>query len=300
MIFPARTSASGATIPDAREASASTSAASADRRLVAGLGVAGGALVVIGSALPWISLYAGLQSIAGTEGLNGRILAALGGVAIAVAVAHAIRGGQGSRWLLGIAGFAVLALGGWLGIQLLQTEAVLAADPLLVSRLEPGLAVALVGGSLLLATLFVPAWSPAAAEVPQRRARSAAQFMLVAALAIAGVVHLALVSEHLRESIVLGVGFLGAGLGQVGLAAITLRNPTTAVLRLTLLLSAVSLAALAAAVTVGLPALLHGSMSGGFAPAESLTDLGAITGAVEVIAVVLAFRLLRRAQQIPA
>lgn len=300
MIFPARTSASGATIPDAREASASTSAASADRRLVAGLGVAGGALVVIGSALPWISLYAGLQSIAGTEGLNGRILAALGGVAIAVAVAHAIRGGQGSRWLLGIAGFAVLALGGWLGIQLLQTEAVLAADPLLVSRLEPGLAVALVGGSLLLATLFVPTRSPAAAEVPQRRARSAAQFMLVAALAIAGVVHLALVSEHLRESIVLGVGFLGAGLGQVGLAAITLRNPTTAVLRLTLVLSAVSLAALAAAVTVGLPALLHGSMSGGFAPAESLTDLGAITGAVEVIAVVLAFRLLRRAQQIPA
>ncbi len=153
---------------------------------------------------------------------------------------------------------------------------------------------------MLLATLFVPARSLTAAEVPARRARSAAQFMLVASLAIAGVVHLALVSEHLSESIALGVGFLGAGLGQVGLAAIILRNPTTAALRLALLLSAVSLAALVAAVTVGLPALLHGSMSGGFAPAESLTDLGAITGAAEVIAVVLALRLMRRARQLPA
>lgn len=300
MISSARTSTSVPTIRDARDDSPSTPAAPADRRLVAGLGAAGGALTIIGSVLPWISLYAGLQSIAGTDGLNGRILAGLGVAAALVAVVHAVRGGQATRWLLGIAGFAVLALGGWLGIQLLQTEAVLAADPLLVSRLEPGLAVSLVGGSLLLATLFVPARSLAAAEVPERRARSAAQLMLVATLAIAGVVHLALVSEHLRESIALGVGFIGAGLGQVGLAAIILRSPSIAALRIALLLSTFSLAALAAAVTVGLPALLHGSMTGGFAPAESLTDLGAITGAAEVIAVVLAFRLLRRARQLPA
>lgn len=300
MISSARTSTSVPTIRDARDDSPSTPAAPADRRLVAGLGAAGGALTIIGSVLPWISLYAGLQSIAGTDGLNGRILAGLGVAAALVAVVHAVRGGQATRWLLGIAGFAVLALGGWLGIQLLQTEAVLAADPLLVSRLEPGLAVSLVGGSLLLATLFVPARSLAAAEVPERRARSAAQLMLVATLAIAGVVHLALVSEHLRESIALGVGFIGAGLGQVGLAAIILRSPSIAALRIALLLSTFSLAALAAAVTVGLPALLHGSMTGGFAPAESLTDLGAITGAAEVIAVVLTFRLLRRARQLPA
>lgn len=300
MIFPARTSAPGATIPDVRGPSANTPTASADRRLVAGIGAAGGALVVIGSVLPWISLYAGLQSIAGIDGLNGRILAALGGAAILLAVAHLVRGDHGTRWLLGIAGFAILALGGWLGIQLLQTGTVLAADPLLVSRLEPGLAVSLGGGALLLATLFVPARSLAGAVVPERRARSAAQFMLVASLAIAGVVHLALVSEHLRESIVLGIGFLGAGLGQVGLAALILRAPTTVPLRLALLLSVFSLVVLVGSVTVGLPAILHGSMAGEFEPAESLTDLGAITGAAEVIAVVLAVRLLRRAHQRPA
>ena len=306
MTSSARTASSRQTIPKAREGSTSIPAASAalaDRRLVAGLGAAGGVLALVGSVLPWISLYAGLQSIAGTDGLNGRILAGLGVAAALVAVAYAAHGGQATRWLLGIAGFAVLALGGWLGIQLLQTEALLAADPLLISRLEPGLAVSLVGGSLLLATLFVPARSLAAAEVPERRARSAAQFMLVAALAIAGVIHLALVSEHLRESIALGVGFIGAGVGQVGLAAIILRKPTIAALRIALLLSFFSLAVLAAAVTVGLPAFLHGSMgsmTGVLAPAESLSDLGAMTGAAEGIAVVLAFRLLRRARHLPA
>ncbi|MBA2717700.1 MAG: hypothetical protein H0U52_00465 [Chloroflexi bacterium] len=303
MISPARTSASIPTIPAAREDSASNPAASADRRLVGGLGAAGGVLAITGSVLPWVSMDAGLQTIAGTDGLNGRILAGLGFVAALVAMVHAARGGQGTRWLLGIAGFTILGFGGWLGIPLLQTEAILAADPLLVSRLEPGLAVSLFGGSLLLATLFLPARSLAAAETPERRARTAAQFMLVAALAIAGVIHVALVPEHLRESIALGVGFLGAGLGQVGLAAIILRNPTGASLRLTLMLSIFSLVALVAAVTVGLPAFLDGSMgsmNGVLLPAESLSDLGAITGAVEVIAVVLAFRLLRRAQQRPA
>jgi len=298
MIFPARTAPSVAAIPHLREEPANTPAVSADRRLVAGLGAAGGALVVIGSLLPWISLYAGLQSIAGTDGLNGRILAGLGVAAALVAAAHAVRGRQGTRWLLGSAGFAVLALGGWLGIQLLQTGAALAEDPLLVARLEPGLAVALVGGSLLLSTLFMPVRSVAVAEATERRARSATQFILVASLAVAGVVHLALVSEHLRESIVLGVGFLGAGLGQVGLAAIILWNPTTAALRSALVLSIVSLVGLATAVTVGLPALLHGSMAAGFAPAESLTDLGAITGLAELIAVVTSIGLMRRARQV--
>lgn len=310
MILPARTAPSVAINPHAGARPASTAVASADRRLVAGLGAAGGALVLIGSLLPWISLYAGLQTIAGTDGLNGRILAGLGAAAALLAATHLVRGDQATRWLLGIAGFAILALGGWLGIQLLQTGTVLAADPLLVSRLEPGLAVSLVGGSLLLATLFVPTRSLVAAEAPERRARSAAQFMLAAALAIAGAVHLALVPEHLAESIALGVGFLGAGLGQIGLAALTLRNPTAATLRLTLLLSAVSLITLAAAVTVGLPAVLHGSMAdgsmaggsmaSGLVPAESLTDLGAITGMAEAIAVVLAVRLLRRVRPLEA
>lgn len=294
MISPTRSTPSAAAMSAVRVPPASLAAGGGGRRLVAGLGAAGGALVVIGSLLPWVSLYAGLQSIAGTDGLNGRILAGLGVASALCALAHAAHGGPATRWLLGIAGFAVLAFGGWLGIQLLQTEALLAADPLLVARLEPGLAASLVGGALLLSTLFVPARSVAVTGEKQRRARSAAQFILVAALAVAGVVHLALVSEHLRESIALGVGFLGAGLGQIGLAVAILWKASTVALRSALLLSTASLAALAAAVTVGLPAFLHGSMTGVLAPAETLTDLGAITGAAEVIAVMLSARLLAR------
>lgn len=135
MISPTRGTPLAAALPAARVPSASPGAGGGDRRLVAGLGAAGGVLVVIGSLLPWLSLYAGLQSIAGTDGLNGRVLAGLGVAAALCAVAHAAHGGLATRWLLGVAGFAVLAFGGWLGIQLLQTEALLAADPLLVARL---------------------------------------------------------------------------------------------------------------------------------------------------------------------
>ncbi|HUQ79193.1 MAG TPA: hypothetical protein VM427_10045 [Patescibacteria group bacterium] len=297
MILPARTSASKASISNAPARSATSAAGSADRRLVAGLGVAGGALAIIGSLLPWVSLYAGLQTIAGTDGLNGRILAGLGGVAVLAAVAHAIRGGQGSRWLLGIAGFAVLVLAGWLGIQLLQTGAVLAADPLLVSHVEPGLVVSLVGGSLVLATLFAPDKSRADLGEPTTpMRRTAAQVALAAVLAVAGIVHLGLVSEHLEESIALGVGFLGVGLGQVILAGMLFRSRSRTSLWLALLLSVFSLAALGAAVTIGLPAFLHGPMAEALGPVESLSDLGIITGLAELIAVALAVRLLRTAR----
>lgn len=299
MISPARTPI--ATIgSDPREGSLGTSPLN-ERRLVVGLGAVGGALAVAGTLLPWLSLYAGLQKISGTDGLNGRILAGLGAVALVAALAHAVRGGQGTRWMLGIAGFALLALGSWLGIQLLQTEAVLAADPLLVARLEPGLVVSLIGGSLVFATLFVPVRSRSDLVQPQQgTARSAAQMALAAALAVAGVVHIALVSEHLRESIVLGVGFLGTGLGQVGLAALVLRTPSRTSLRSALSLSVFSLAALGAAVTVGLPAFLHGSATGMLGPIENLTDLAAITGLAELIAVALAVRLLRGKRRVSA
>src|SRR6185437_2837269 len=71
------------------------SAAVARRRTVPKaplLAVLGGAAVALGSWLPWMSYFAGLQPLRGVIGLNGRVLFGAGVVAlIAGAAAASIR-----------------------------------------------------------------------------------------------------------------------------------------------------------------------------------------------------------------
>ena len=260
------------------------------RSAIVALGLIGGAAAVAGSTLPWLSLYAGLHPITGLDGLNGRVLAGLGGFALAAALAHAIRGGQGTRWLLGMSGFALAAFAGWLGVQLLGTVSELSADPLLVARLEPGLAVSIVGGSLVFATLFVP---PARDEPTVRPALSARHLVVTATLLAAGAVHLALTPEHVAGSVLLGVGFLGTGIAQLLLAAFVARTRSVAAVQLSVVVSAFALAALASAVTIGLPGLPHGGSLGPLGPVESLDDVGLLTGVLEAATLAVGISLLR-------
>ncbi|CAN5617468.1 hypothetical protein BH20CHL7_BH20CHL7_08160 [soil metagenome] len=261
---------------------------------VAVLAGVGAAMAVAGSALPWLSLYAGLQPIAGTSGLNGRILMGLGLVALALSAAHLLRGGNTTRWLLAITGFAIVAVGGWLGIQMLQAAATTLADPLLVARIEPGLPIAILGGSLVFATVF----APVAGQVARPESRvasklSAMHLALVAALLLPGLIHLALAPEHLRSSIALGLGFGVTGAAQVAIAWFVLRRRSRGWLVGALAVSLASVVALIAAVTVGLPVVGHGETTGLLGPVEVLDDVMSLTGIVEAAAVVLAARLLR-------
>ena len=272
-----------------RPASIAASRAST-RSVVVAMGAIGGLMAVIGTALPWLSLYAGLQSITGLEGLTGRALAVLGAIAVTAALAHAVRGDQPSRWLLGIVGFALLGFAGWLGVQLLQTSAALAADPLLISRLEPGLGVSIIGGSLVFATLFVPAERTRGTTRPALGAR---HLVLAITLSVAGIIHLALTPEHLAGSIVLGLGFLGTGVAQLLLAAGVALTRSVLAVRLAVGISIFAVAALIAAITVGLPILAHGGSMGLLGPVEPLDDLGALTGLVQAVTIGVGISMLR-------
>ncbi|MEX1172807.1 MAG: hypothetical protein WEG56_09370 [Chloroflexota bacterium] len=259
--------------------------------LVAGVG---GAMAVAGSALPWLSLYAGLQPISGLEGLNGRILMGLGLIALALSMAHLIRGGTTTRWLLAVTGFAIVALGGWLVIQMLQAAATTLADPLLVARIEPGLPIAIIGGSLVFATVFAP--MPGQVARPESRPASrlsAMHLALVAALLLPGLIHIVLAPEHLQSSIALGLGFGVTGAAQVAIAWFVLRRRSRGWLVGALAVSLFSVAALVAAVTVGLSLAGHGEATGLLGPVEVLDDVMSLTGIAEAAAVVLAARLLR-------
>jgi hypothetical protein len=113
----------------------------------------GGALVCAGSALPWMSFFAGLQSLSGLVGLYGRILLASGALAVLAGAAMLRRN---DTWLP----LATAALGLlqtifilWLLIGVRDTMRGLGMHAMLLPRPGPGLFVCL-GGALLI--MLVP------------------------------------------------------------------------------------------------------------------------------------------------
>jgi hypothetical protein len=126
-------------------------------RLPAGLGaMAAGATLISGAFLPWVSTFAGLISIPGSRGSNGRILAAAGVIIAAAGLWHALRGGPWSRWLAGLAGFAATGFCGFLLLQLAASLRSLSTDSMIAARSGPGLWVCAAGSVLAFGTLFLP------------------------------------------------------------------------------------------------------------------------------------------------
>jgi hypothetical protein len=118
--------------------------------------IAGGALVMAGAALPWLTLYAGLHQYPGTMGLYGQAIFAAGAAAVVGGIiALRVR----PPWLaLGTSAFgaAVFAFAAWLfaGLQ----EIVHRPDTaMLVPRAGPGLFVVLGGAALLAIGSRLPA-----------------------------------------------------------------------------------------------------------------------------------------------
>ena len=126
------------------------------RHAAGGAGLAAAALMVTGAFLPWVSTFAGLISIPGVRGSNGRLLAAGGAVIALAGLAHLIGGGRWSRWLIGYAGFAATAFSGFLLLQLAASMQSLSTDSMVAARSGPGLWVTAAGSALAFATLFFP------------------------------------------------------------------------------------------------------------------------------------------------
>jgi len=120
-------------------------------RLVAAAAAVGGALIAIGAFLPWLSLFAGLDPLRGVIGLNGRLLAAGGGVCLVAGVRYWLRPVPGLERGIAVLGWALTGYALWLIAQLFITYRELRTNPMLVPRLGLGLFLALAG-SLMVGT----------------------------------------------------------------------------------------------------------------------------------------------------
>jgi len=122
---------------------------------VVSVAIGGGAIVILGAWLSWFSLFGGLQLYRGVDVLNGRLLAAGGGLSVLAGVWFSLRGSPKLRWGIGLLGFALLAFASWSALQLRVIYRVLAADPFIVARVGPGLVVVVIGALVIFASLFL-------------------------------------------------------------------------------------------------------------------------------------------------
>src|SRR5579859_2958543 len=187
------------------------------RRLpIAAMAIGGGLLVSLGAFLPWLSLFAGLRTLAGTSGPNGWLLVAGGTVSVVAGAWFLVRGGGAARWTIGLLGLALLGFCGWLLLQLLDIYRRLSADAFVFSQIRPGLFVATGGAVIIAASLLAGEPSAPRAHDGAGTTKPFALAPVLAGLSAgAGVIHFAVIGSHAHESIVLAIAFFAAGLAQL-------------------------------------------------------------------------------------
>lgn len=255
-----------------------------------GVGLAGMAM-----AVPWLTVFRGLQPLPGFVLEGGP----LGGILLASAALLVVgRTFGGMQWLKPIA-FAAASL--------VAADAVLLQGRIAEYVANPGPAAPLtqptagIGAGLLamgsvlvaLAALLAPG-----SRAPLR-AGMLSRLVMATGLFVAGWIHLMLVPEHVAESEVLGLGFLASGVAQLVLAALVLWRARTWNLGAVMALNLTLIAIYAYAVLVGLPFgdfTEHGSGSVGLAvgAGERIDLLGALSKIAELGSSAIAFGLLGR------
>jgi hypothetical protein len=185
-------------------------------KLTAAIAFAGGAAVIAGAALPWLTVFDGLRSYPGIAGLNGRVLAAGGAAAMLLAVWHGARGQASTRYAIGGLGFVLALFSAYLMAQLLVSYHSL--QGMFLPALGPGVFVATGGALLLVGTLLAGQrerdHQPSASRLDARLAA------LIALSAGAGAIHLSVASDHFHEYWLFGAFFVALGMAQAGWAAL--------------------------------------------------------------------------------
>ena len=183
--------------------------------------IAGFVLVAIGAALPWVTIYHGLTAVSGLSGDGSPLLGLVAGTVLLWIV----------YWRTGrplplqvLAAVAVSIAAGYAAFDAWRIARYVAdpgpAGPLSAPIFGPGSIIVVIGAILVLAAVLL---------TPSRRRHLPAGMVLPLAsgvgLFVAGWIHLMLTGEHLSEATILGLGFLVAGLVQVGLAVVLTLRP---------------------------------------------------------------------------
>jgi hypothetical protein len=118
----------------------------------------GGVIVAVGTMLPWMSLFAGLQPYRGIAGLYGRVMFAGGVLAVVGGVAILVRPDPRVRFAIGGLGVILALFAAWVLWGLRSTTHTLERHPLLLARQGPGLFVVLAGAFLVAALVSPSKW----------------------------------------------------------------------------------------------------------------------------------------------
>lgn len=121
------------------------------------LAVVGGAAIALGSWLPWMSYFAGLQPLRGVIGLNGRVLFGAGVLALLGGIANTWSGEtrvrRFARRATSLLGVVVAAAAVWLLIGVRELTRVHGSNAMFAPRPGVGLVVVLIGGCVLAAAI---------------------------------------------------------------------------------------------------------------------------------------------------
>jgi hypothetical protein len=119
------------------------------------MAIIGGSLVVVGSALPWMSLFAGLHAYSGLAGYYGRLILAGGALSILGGATMLARPRDWLRLGIGGVGVALAVFAAWILVGLSAKVRELGHHPMLLARPGPGVFV-VIAGAIALAAVLLP------------------------------------------------------------------------------------------------------------------------------------------------
>lgn len=111
----------------------------------------GSSAVVVGALLPWMTFFAGLQSVRGVSGAYGRALLVLGVISWCIAAVRLVRRHEHQRWVLTACG-GIAALSAAVLLARAYGMSTAPAMRMMVPGVGPGLWIILAGGGMLLFT----------------------------------------------------------------------------------------------------------------------------------------------------
>ena len=258
------------------------------------------ALSIAGLASPWVTVFNGLSTIRGLS-VDGGYLAAVTAISFATLYVMANSGGGNILRSIAVLGGVVVVADSLLSAVRIS---VFVAHPgvagmLTVPSAGPGPFFTLVGGIALIAT---------AIAAPAAQARLGRGMLLRLSLSVSLIVaadlHLVFTPQHFDDALLLGVGFLAAGLVQLAFAVYVLVREDDRPIGLLLAVTIALIAIYAYALFVGLPLDSgHSDAATGLrlGSGEPVTTTGLIDVLAEIATVALAlvaYPRLSRAQHL--